>query len=418
MRESGVDPTPRRPRRRTPGESTRDTDTAALEHVHATAQKCDPGAMTAFKLSSIVLATAGRLQAMANDGALETVKESDLRSALRDSAYPHASAVGVETPLQLPYWPRVGGTDVKMIVGSEVLLAECKWCPNKDKLSETLWDVLKVASATAAGKADAGLVVAAAPDSVWQRATASALFAERSWTLIDLLSRFNDEWRWLYRSGKLARPRRVPGMINVADCYAAGIHMSGAASWTLRSITAIGTPDVDVALDDNGLARLEQANPLEPALEAAMQQDAAADAREQLRRMLRKRTDAEAIFADPLLPEAERERRLLSVRDALDPESTAWPEVDGWLRAVQMRRNMRDSHNPEPGIRRRAWGGARRVSAALRVTLDGSARRSRAPSGDGAIQREAALAPNRGRSMRGSVTRRCGLHDRDAGGTV
>lgn len=163
----------------------------------------------------MTLAAAGRLQAIANDGGLRSVKESDLRSAIRDSAYPHVAAVTIEVPVQLPHWPRVGGVDVQITDDADRLMIECKWCHDKNKLAEVVWDALKLASATAAGHASTGLIVAAASDSVWKRAPVSALFEARRWTLGDLLSRFGTEWSWLYRSVRIARPRRLPAMIEI-----------------------------------------------------------------------------------------------------------------------------------------------------------------------------------------------------------
>lgn len=290
----------------------------------------------------MTLATAGRLQAIANDGGLESVKESDLRSAIRDSAYPHATAVTIEVPIQIPLWPRVGGVDVQITDHADRLMIECKWCHDKNKLAEVVWDALKLASATAAGQTSTGLIVAAASDSVWTLAPVSALFDERCWTLADLRGRFAAEWSWLYRSVSVARPRRLPAMIEMTDCQAAAIQAAGAEAWTLRAVTVIGSADMDMGLDDIGQLLAEHVDPIDAKTEEAMQSDAADEARADLARML-SRTPAQAIFEDASIDEDEKQRRLVRMRDGLDPNSDDWPDVDGFLRSLQVRKDIRES---------------------------------------------------------------------------
>jgi hypothetical protein len=304
---------------------------------------CDPCAMWTRTITAITLATAGRLQAIANDGGLQSVKESDLRSAIRDSAYPHATAVTIEVPIQLRHWPRVGGVDVQITDRADRLMIECKWCHDKDKLAEVVWDALKLASATTADKTSTGLIVAAASDSVWKLAPVSALFAEQCWTLGDLLGRFAAEWSWLYRSVSVARPRRLPAMIDVTDHQAAAIHVAGAQGWTLRALTVIGSADADMGLNGIGQPLAEHADAIDAPTEAAMQGDAADEARADLARMLHTRTPAQAVFEDPSIDEDEKQRRLVRMRDGLDPSSDDWPDVDGFLRSMQMRKDIRES---------------------------------------------------------------------------
>lgn len=291
----------------------------------------------------MTLAAAGRLQAVANDGGLRSVKESDLRSAIRDSAYPHVAAVTIEVPVQLPHCPRVGGVDVQITDDADRLMIECKWCYDKNKLAEVVWDALKLASATAAGYASAGLIVAAASDSVWKRAPFSALFEPRRWTLGDLLSRFGTEWAWLYRSVRIARPRRLPAMIEFTNCQAAAIQTSGVEAWTLRAMTVTGSAAMDMGLDDTGQPLHEHADPIDAETEAAMQEDAAIEARAELARTPRAQTPAQAIFEDRSIDEDEKQRRLLRMEDGLDPNSADWPDVDGFLRSLQMRKDIRES---------------------------------------------------------------------------
>lgn len=293
-------------------------------------------------MSAIALAVAGRMQAIANDGGLRSVKESDLRSAIRDSAYPHATAVAIEAPIHLPHWPRVGGVDVQITDGSERLMIECKWCHDKDKLAEVLWDVLKLASATAAGEASTGLIVAAASDSVWKPAACRSLFDDRHWALGDLLRDFATQWSWLYRSVRVARPQRLPGMIEITNCQSAAIRAAGAEAWTLRALTVVGATDLSVGLDDGGLPLSEYADPVDAETEAAMQRDAALE-RAVLARRLQERTPAQVIFEDRSIDEDEKQRRLLFMRDGLDPNSSDWPDVDGFLRSLQMRKNLRET---------------------------------------------------------------------------
>lgn len=217
--------------------------------------------MTNPSLRSIVLATAGRTQAVVNDGGLANVKESDLRSALRDSAYPHARCVEVEVALRLPYWPRVGAVDVRIGEGPEATLAECKWCHDADKLAETLWDALKLASATAAGIANCGLVVAAASDTTWAAAPASVLFEERGWQLLDLLAQLSKQWSWLYRSVRVARPQRLPATFDATRCHQGVILGADTEPWTLRAITIRAATGMDLQLDDSGVPLTEEGEP-------------------------------------------------------------------------------------------------------------------------------------------------------------
>lgn len=293
-------------------------------------------------MSSMALAVAGRMQAIANDGGLRSVKESDLRSAIRDSAYPHATAVAIEAPIHLPHWPRVGGVDVQITDGCDRLLIECKWCHDKDKLAEVLWDVLKLASATAGGEATTGLIVAAASDSVWKRAASRRLFGDRHWNLGELLGDFAKEWSWLYRSVSVARPQRLPGMIEITSCQTAAIRVTGVEPWTLRALTVVGSTDMSVGLGDGGLPLHEYADRVDAEAEAAIERDAAIE-RAVLARRLHERTPAQVIFEDRSIDEDEKQRRLLAMRDGLDPNSSDWPDVDGFLRSLQMRKNLRET---------------------------------------------------------------------------
>jgi len=292
-------------------------------------------------LASVVLATAGRLQAVANDGGIVVIKEADLRSALRDSAYPHAAAVAVEVPLQLPHWPRVGCVDVRIGDGSEVMLVECKWCHDSDKLAETLWDTLKLASAAAAGFAGAGFVVAAAADTTWDSAAISPLFEDGQRHLPGLLKRFSAEWSWLYRSVKIARPQRLPAVVATTAFEPASIVCAATEPWTLRAIAVTAGP-ADLPLDQTGVPLVEEIDAIDPGLEATMLSDAAQERRADMQRRLAA-TPGLRIFEDRSISDAEKTRRLVEMMNKAEPSSPAWHDAQSYLRSLQMRQNMRDN---------------------------------------------------------------------------
>lgn len=108
-------------------------------------------------------------------------------------------------------------------------------------------------------------------------------------------------------------------------------------------MTVTGSTDMDIGLNDMGQPLYEHGDPIDAETEAAMQEDAAIEARADLARRLRAQTPAQAIFEDRSIDEDEKQRRLLRMQDGLDPNSADWPDVDGFLRSLQMRKNIRES---------------------------------------------------------------------------
>lgn len=215
--------------------------------------------MDSRTLQAITLATTGRMQAAANDGGLANIEESDLRAALRDSAYPHADHVSVEARVTLADWPGVGACDVQIGDGPRRMLVECKWCTDKHKLAETLWDLLKLASVVQSGKAATGFIAACAPASTWEHAPAAVLFAERDWGCTSFSRTLPTNGRGCFAASPRPARNVCQRFLEVARVSKATISCSGAEPWVLGSFTV--TASGSVMLDADGVVLIEEVDP-------------------------------------------------------------------------------------------------------------------------------------------------------------
>ena len=186
---------------------------------------------------------AGELQMEAAETGPEHVSEADLRRATRRAlqmqlgrlVYPEGAK-----GFRLEHWPgRLLGPDIAIRhSGSEEqrAFAELKWCRG-DKLVETLWDLLKLALANVeSASIEATYLIVGAPEVLWEPPAACAeLLTGGSWQTRVLLDRYEQQWEWLLKGNKTARPEKIPARISTSPLGDAAIEIVDADGWRLRS---------------------------------------------------------------------------------------------------------------------------------------------------------------------------------------
>jgi hypothetical protein len=192
-------------------------------------------------LARSLLGAAGELQAAIAEIGATAVTESDMRSAMRRALQMQLGPrIDPEAKCALPYWPRVGAADLAVRPDDpdeRRRVLELKWC-RTDKLYESLWDVLKVASARQLPEVGGAYVVVAAPESRWGASPVAAELFDRdhSVAVADVLTRLKREWTWLLAGVTSARPVRLPEIIAVTPIADAPIHVAEGEDWSIRAI--------------------------------------------------------------------------------------------------------------------------------------------------------------------------------------
>jgi hypothetical protein len=86
---------------------------------------------------------------------------------------------------------------------------EVKWCRQRGKLAEAIWDALKLVAQTIDDGALLGAyLMYGAPASVWENAEdlPTELFDSAEHDIAQLLKRCDNHWRWLLTGAKTPRP--------------------------------------------------------------------------------------------------------------------------------------------------------------------------------------------------------------------
>jgi hypothetical protein len=173
-------------------------------------------------------AVAGELQRDVAEVGSDHVSEADLRRAVRAGLQSQLGpVVRAECPVpKVSAWTgRLGGLDVAVFdAGTVVAGIEVKWCRQRAKIVEALWDALKLMPLTIDdGELCGAYLLYAAPESAWAEPAGLPveLFESGGHRVADLLERHEKSWRWLLTGNKSARPKGAALRIRDDACHAA-----------------------------------------------------------------------------------------------------------------------------------------------------------------------------------------------------
>ena len=149
--------------------------------------------------------------------------------------------------LQLPNWdPKPHPFDIAVLDGDHVVAAiEVK----VDDIDDTLWDIFKLASASAHADVEATYMVMAAGPTAWERPLAQDLYSgdEVERYTRHLFETFSGIWqRTLARS--TPRPRSLPFCVSVVPC--AQEEVPAFAGYEVRALRVIGVDPPSVVMRD------------------------------------------------------------------------------------------------------------------------------------------------------------------------
>jgi hypothetical protein len=150
--------------------------------------------------------------------------ERDLQRALETTSGARSAA------LRLSRWPQVGRVDLMLRTGTAL---ELKWARSGDTLCNCAWDIAKLASALAEGRAREAFIAAGAPSGHWDAgARGTELFSSRTYDGDAIVRDYEGWWRLWCRDVK-TRPVELPASIRVEAAGEVNASLAG-TPWTIR----------------------------------------------------------------------------------------------------------------------------------------------------------------------------------------
>lgn len=215
-------------------------------------------------LSQALYGGAGELQSAVADIGASRVTEADARRAVRVALQAQLGrCVRPEHPVPpIPDWTRgLGAFDIAITEGENLVAAvEIKWCLQADKLAEAVWDALKLIPYTYGSMELAGYLMYAAPQSAWTHPGKRpvGLFESREHNVLELLSRYEADWRWLLGGTKRPRPVELRSEFSTRLIGSVPILSASDEQWELRCSRIQALPVRIVFFDKTGWPSKEQ----------------------------------------------------------------------------------------------------------------------------------------------------------------
>ena len=203
----------------------------------------DPPDLTAA-VHRAVYAAAGHLQQLAAEVGAAKIWEADLRGALRAGLQMQLGPrVLTEVPVAMSEsWAgKLGAVDVAVLAsqdGEKIGFIETKWCRD-NKITEALFDLLKMGSCSTLSATRGAFLVYGARDHHWTSGATTSpveLFDEGDVDVAALIQRFPRGWKYILAGSKTVRPKRVPSALQTTDVLTVPIHTHDAEDWTLRCV--------------------------------------------------------------------------------------------------------------------------------------------------------------------------------------
>jgi hypothetical protein len=211
-----------------------------------------------------VHAAAGELQREVAEVGPQDVSEADLRRAARAGLQSQLGpVVRAECPApKVSAWTgRLGGIDIGVFQGGTMLAGiEVKWCRQRDKIAEAIWDALKLMPLTIDdGELRGAYLLYAAPLSAWTLPAGLPveLFESGEHRVADLLKTHDKSWRWLLTGNKSARPKELRSAFTTELVAQLPILNPHGEVWELRCSRVQATAALVLFFDD-GLVSLDQ----------------------------------------------------------------------------------------------------------------------------------------------------------------
>lgn len=209
-------------------------------------------------------AAAGELQAeVAAVGAMR-VTEADARRAVGHALQMQVGPlIHPEHPVPAhEQWPgRLGAIDVAILNSDRTSIRgviEVKWCRDKDKLAEALWDALKMSLFSSSSGVEGAYLVYGASAQSWEPGShrPTELFEKGEHEVADLLKTYDADWLWLLKGNKTARPQQLQARFATKPVAEVPIHVAVGGDWLLRCARVEATPGWVLVFDENGLPNL------------------------------------------------------------------------------------------------------------------------------------------------------------------
>lgn len=180
-----------------------------------------------------------RLAKLADDQGLTTLKEKHLqaalKSALKELAFKARPRPEVSPRLShglKPKWPKLGTFDISLSWGGVEVFGELKCGENDETLSACGWDAAKEAFCLQHGVGAGMVLVAAAPDALWQaRGLGIELFGDDEWDMADIRARYAAGFRKWERDGY--KPDYVFRRLRTVEVCRTGPFAVGRKDWLI-----------------------------------------------------------------------------------------------------------------------------------------------------------------------------------------
>lgn len=211
-------------------------------------------------VSVAAYSAAGEIQKEVAETGVTHVSEADLRRAIRSGVQSQLGRTvfaEVAIPRNSSWKGRLGGVDVGVLEDQRLVAAiELKWCREKGKLAEALWDALKLSPQTIdGGEMVATYMAYAAAESAWSNVESlpTELFESTTHDIRALLQRHDKHWRWLAASTKTVRPTDLRSQLTTTLIAAVPIHNPRGEDWVLKCVRLLAEAAPTVFFDGDGL---------------------------------------------------------------------------------------------------------------------------------------------------------------------
>lgn len=164
--------------------------------------------------------------------------ERDLRDGVVRMLRDRGELVLTEAKIGVPDWTsNLGGFDLSLVDATgELAVAETKWADGN--LWESIWDLLKLASAATMPRVCAAFAIYGAPLKHWEKPAPTAdLFSGGIYHARDVIENYPKQWRECL-AGSTARPRAVPLEISIDPVSSSQVEVGG-KPWLVNLVEVI-----------------------------------------------------------------------------------------------------------------------------------------------------------------------------------
>lgn len=164
--------------------------------------------------------------------------EKDLREGIVTALRERGELALTDAKIGVPDWTsNLGGFDLSFVnTTGELAVAETKWADGN--LWESIWDLLKLASAARMPRVCAAFAIYGAPLEHWEKPVPTAeLFTGGIYQARDVIDNYPKHWRECL-AGSTARPEGVPLEISIDPVTSSRVEIGG-TPWLVQLVEVI-----------------------------------------------------------------------------------------------------------------------------------------------------------------------------------